>query len=53
MDIIFIKDYAPYKIDAVVKDVKKANAERLISLGVCKENKKKKTVKKQLEILTK
>lgn len=54
MDIIFIKDYTPYKIDTVVKNVKTVNAERLISLGVCEEVKKKrKSVKKQLDLETK
>ena len=45
MDIIFIKDYLTYKIDKVLKKTKKTTAERLISLGVCKEveTKKEKT----------
>tara|TARA_R110002020_G_scaffold73845_2_gene189352 strand:+ start:1492 stop:1656 length:165 start_codon:yes stop_codon:yes gene_type:complete len=51
MDIIFIKEYLTYKIDAVLKNTKKTTAERLISLGVCKEVKaKKKPLKKQLEV---
>ena len=55
MDIIFIKEYLTYKIDTVLKKTPKTTAERLISLGVCKEVKerKKKTVKKQLEIIEK
>ena len=52
MDIIFIKEYLTYQIDTVLKNADDKTAKRLISLGVCKENKKKKTVKKQLEIKT-
>lgn len=54
MDVIFIKEYLSYEIDKVLKQVNKTTAERLISLGVCKELKpKKKQLKKQIKLETK